>query len=104
MNVYISGRVTGLPTDEVKKKFKEAEIAISKLGHKPINPTKKCSEDMDWNTAMKVAIGAMMKADSILLLYDWHLSRGARAELDIANLLQMKAYFNLKELKDDTSL
>ncbi len=39
MKWYISGKISGLPTDQVTAKFKQAEQQIRAFGHEPVNPT-----------------------------------------------------------------
>ena len=38
--IYISGQITGLPYEEVKAKFKEAEDTLHAQGYKTVNPLK----------------------------------------------------------------
>ena len=57
MKWYISGKISGLPTDQVTAKFKQAEQQIRAFGH---------------------------ECDAIDLLKDWGDSRGSRLEANIA--------------------
>lgn len=38
MKTYISGKISGLPSEEAKKKFKQAESYLQGLGHDVVNP------------------------------------------------------------------
>lgn len=38
MKIYISGKISDLPTEQVKEKFAKAEAQIRAFGHEPVNP------------------------------------------------------------------
>lgn len=86
MVVYIAGKVTGLPYDEVVAKFSKAEAEIKAKGYEVVNPMNLCPKDMDWSECMKICIKALDDCDYIYLLPDWKKSRGARREFDYAML------------------
>ena len=50
MKWYISGKISGLPTDQVTAKFKQAEQQIRAFGHEPVNPTNNgLGSEASWN-------------------------------------------------------
>lgn len=92
MVVYIAGKVTGLPYDEVVAKFSKAEAKLKAKGCEVVNPIKLCPKDMDWDKCMEICIDALENCDYIYLLPDWKDSRGARREFDYARLSGILEY------------
>jgi len=83
--VYIAGKVTGLPYDEVLLKFKKKQRELEGLGFFVLNPTEIMGDaDCDWKIAMRVSVILLANADHICLLPDWHLSPGATLERELA--------------------
>ena len=87
--VYICGPVTGLPYDEVQKRFATAEQILKGMGLMPINPVNLVDPEADWHTAMRTCIKALMDADAIMLLDGWSKSKGANVEHELARILEM---------------
>ena len=87
MKVYISGRITGHES-KAQKQFAAAERKLKEIGYVPVNPFNlDHNHDKSWESYMKVCIKALMECDAILLLTDWHKSRGACIEYELANEL-----------------
>lgn len=89
--IYISGKVTGLPFNEVKEKFGLWQEIIEGKGYEAINPVEHTIsmglEHEDWDTIMKSLIPLLCECDAIFLLADYSESRGAMLELHIAKEL-----------------
>lgn len=88
---YISGKITGAEKKN-KPKFQAAEKLLRKLGYKTINPHSLCSDihpDAHWTTFMKRCLSALPSADVVVVLDDWHLSKGAQIEVEMAGNLGM---------------
>jgi hypothetical protein len=85
--LYISGKVSDLPADEVRSKFTGAEKHYSEMGFAIFNPTKWLSPDEDWQEAMKLCTAVLPMCDNVVLLHDWADSKGAIAERGQALLL-----------------
>jgi len=84
MRVYIAGRVTGLPHEEVKKKFEKAEDLVRLNNWTPVNPTKHVTYKSSPEDAMRVCIPLLMDCQAILLLSDFMYSEGAQIEAQLA--------------------
>jgi len=80
--IYICGKVTGDPNN--REKFLDAENKLFDAGYEPLNPTSVISPNCEWNKAMRIAIGLMLKGDGIALLKGWRYSKGAKIEVKIA--------------------
>lgn len=88
--VYICGPVSGLPYDEVVKKFAQAEQILKGMGVMPINPLHLVPDpETHWNPAMRACIKGLMDADAILMLDGYQQSKGANVEYELAKVLEM---------------
>lgn len=98
--LYIAGPMTGVP-DYNFPLFFEVEKKLKALGYKVENPAKNNGrtlaaaiadareEKMTWAEYMRRDIVRLAKADAIVLLPGWYLSRGAALEARIALELGM---------------
>jgi chromosomal replication initiation ATPase DnaA len=85
MKIYISGKITGLPFDEVETKFQNAEWLLEDLDVVPVNPLKNgLTKEHSWNQHMVRDIEMLFECDGILMLDNWSDSVGAGIECDIA--------------------
>ena len=96
MKVYISGKITGLPCDEVKEKFVWAAEQIRRLGFTPISPINKdLPYDADWHEHMVQDIKLLLDCEAIYLQIDWKNSKGAQIEQYIAKEMGMLIIYQL---------
>lgn len=85
MKWYISGKISGLPTDQVTAKFQQAEQQIRAFGHEPVNPINNgLGSEASWNEHLVADVALLLECDAIYLLKDWDDSRGSRIEANIA--------------------
>jgi hypothetical protein len=84
MRVFISGRVSGLPYDQVKQKFSAAETLLRASNYVPVNPLKYVNCKAKNIEAMKICIPLLLECDAILLLADSIYSEGAQIEAQLA--------------------
>lgn len=86
MLVYISGKITGLPIEEAKQKFAEAEAYLFSIGNTPVNPMKWVPFDdaKTWHDYMKEDIKLLLNCKAIYMLKNWQQSNGATIEHDLA--------------------
>lgn len=85
MRIYISGQISGLPLDEVKAKFQDAENRIVEHGDEAVNPLKNGIPDNEaWEVHMAADIVLLLHCDAIYMLPGWESSKGATLEKNIA--------------------
>lgn len=102
--IYIAGKVTGLPKEEVVEKFAAMQKKIESLGFEAVNPIEIVKDfNTPWNQAMRLCIAALTLCDAIVLLPDWMNSNGAKIEWDISKQLKIPDFsgseFGLEKLK-----
>lgn len=85
MKVYIAGKVSGLPRDEIDRKFNESAKMLVKQGHEPFNPTVLPDyEDVPHDDYMHVCYAMIDICDAVYMQKDWQSSKGARLERQYA--------------------
>ena len=91
--IYIAGKVTGLPQDEVSIKFANAENDLEQKGFNPVNPIHVvCNVNATWQEAMKKCIAALMDCDAVFVLPDALQSKGAKLELKLARKMGIPVF------------
>lgn len=99
MKCYISGKITGLPFEEVKMRFEEAEGLLKNLGFNPVSPLDNGLDDTaTWIEHMCADIKLLHECDAIFMLDNWRQSTGAEIEYDFARRLGMPILFETNVL------
>jgi nucleoside 2-deoxyribosyltransferase len=92
IRIYIAGPITGTKDDN-RPEFDNAEAFLSGLGLEVLNPLKNgIQKDAPWVEHMKADIQNMLKCDAVYALNGWHNSKGARAEIQLAEALDMPIF------------
>jgi Asp-tRNA(Asn)/Glu-tRNA(Gln) amidotransferase A subunit family amidase len=92
--IYIAGKITGLPIEEAKAKFKRAECFFIDNGYEVVNPMELPHDhDKSWESYMRECIAALVTCDSIALLENYRNSKGALLEFEIALRLDFKQFY-----------
>lgn len=103
MKLYIAGPMTGLPQLNFPS-FIDAAKQLREAGYEVISPAEECPNEegdaMDWKTAMKIVLHAVIDVDGIATLLNWQLSKGAKLEIHIANELGMPVKTVAEWIKD----
>lgn len=87
MNVYVAGPVTGIPGLNADA-FAAATAALQGQGHVVCNPVASVPSDASYRLAMASCTQWIcLHAEAIALLPGWERSKGARAELALAESL-----------------
>lgn len=97
--IYISGKVTGELIAECTMKFGTAQKQIEARGYEVINPLEVVNDwKATWNDAMRKCISALSECDGLLLLPDYNESKGARAELQMAYVLDIEVFSDINDI------
>lgn len=93
--IYLSGPITG--NENAAHLFSTVENYLKNKGIEVVNPLKINPPDIDWTSAMRTDIKALVDCDAILMLPGWKGSMGAEIEYTIAEKLGMVALFYTEE-------
>ena len=100
MKIYISGQISGLPLDEVKAKFQDAENRIVEHGDEVVNPLKNGIPSTEsWEVHMAADIVLLLDCDAIYMLQGWEASKGATLEKNIAERMGKKIILHQAQQK-----
>ena len=99
--IYIAGKVTGLPQQEVIDKFNDLQINLENLGYQVINPINVVGDcNATWQVAMKLCIKALIDCDGVYLMDCHTQSLGAMIEKQLAIDLKIPYANNVFTLID----
>lgn len=87
MRIYLSGAITGRPTDEYKREFREAEQMLWNYHQETINPARLdylVPDSFNHKEYMHICIPLLETCDGIYMLKSWMNSKGANEELEKA--------------------
>ena len=100
--IYISGKITGLPINEVIGKFQAAEAKIRRFGFDPVSSLRNgLPLEANWADQMGKDVALLLQSDAIYMLSDWQQSEGAMIEYLIARQRRMRIF--LAETFDATA-
>lgn len=89
--LYIAGPMTGLP-DANYPAFRAAASQFRAMGFEVENPAENPEPPCGtWQGYMRMAIAQVARCDGVVLLPNWHNSRGARVEFRLAADLMLPA-------------
>lgn len=89
--IYISGKITGVPIEQAREKFAEAERILMCSGMDPVNPMKNgLPETASWKEHMVEDIEMLLDCQAILMLSCWRTSKSAKIEKAIAEQMGME--------------
>jgi hypothetical protein len=92
--IYVSGKITGLPIEVAYQSFYNAEKLLINLGLDTVNPmTLNHDHDLSWENYMRVDLIALLKCTHIYMLKNWHTSKGANIEYNLAKDLNLTIIF-----------
>ncbi|MGL4956593.1 MAG: DUF4406 domain-containing protein [Bacteroidales bacterium] len=108
--IYISGKISNLPTMQVRDKFEAARASLESNGYKVLSPTDitpptindldkrmrlagVSQQEAEWEYYMEHCWHLLTQCDTIYMLRDWRTSRGARLEFDVAVAFGKKVMF-----------
>lgn len=100
--VYIAGKISGMNRAEAVELFEVAQLAIEINGHEAVNPFEVCEESprKEWHDYMGECHRALLMCQAVVMLPNWHDSRGARIEYAVAREMGIPVYFGTREYND----
>ena len=96
MKVYISGKITGLDIEDVKRMFQLAENMLKIAYVDVINPMKISPQKFEptWKDYMIADIEKLIYCDAIFMIHNWKDSKGAILEHHIAKELGLEIIYD----------
>lgn len=91
---YIAGKITGLPKEEVRRKFNIFASQLHSKGYQVVRPVTVTDDSANWDQAIRSDIKKMLECDEVHMLPDWQDSRGAQLERDIAIRLGIQVVYH----------
>ncbi|GAE14622.1 hypothetical protein JCM6292_785 [Bacteroides pyogenes JCM 6292] len=102
MKIYVSGKISGLPIEEAKQRFADAQALLDGIGFEAVNPMKKSlPANATWEQHMVKDIELLFKCDAIYMMDNWIDSKGALIEYDIAKRLGLDIWFESNVRRDN---
>ncbi|PWA10950.1 DUF4406 domain-containing protein [Flavobacterium laiguense] len=99
--IYIAGKVTGLPQDEVYAKFADLQTELQSIGFIVVNPLEVVNDwNATWEEAMKKCLKALIDCDGVYFMPCHTQSVGAMIELQLAKNLKIPCANNVFNLID----
>jgi hypothetical protein len=92
--VFVAGKVSGLPENQVRDKFERAAAELEAQGYVVLSPINADDKETDWEGTLRNSIKTMLNCDEVHLLPCWQESRGAQLERDIALRLGMNVVYH----------
>ena len=94
MKIYVSGKISDLPYNEVVDKFNFHSDFLELKGYEVVNPItiSPYSPEKQWHDYMLEDIKELFSCEAIYMLDDWKQSRGARIEHNIAQEMELTVY------------
>lgn len=94
IRIYISGKITGLDADVVKRKFADVKELLEEIGFEAVSPFDYVLPDgATWAEHKGKDITMLMSCDAIYMMDNWIDSKGASIEYDVAKRLDLKIFF-----------
>ena len=105
MRIYISGKISGLPLDDVKVRFADAKAFLDEIGFEAVNPLEKVlTDDAPWEQHMVKDIELLFSCDAIYMMDNWMDSTGAGIEYDIAMRTGKDIWFESNIVRDNAKV
>lgn len=105
MRIYVSGKISGLPFEEVRGRFSDAKELLDEIGFEAINPLEKgLPQDAPWEMHMVKDIELLLSCDAIYMMDNWTDSVGAGIEYDIAMRTGKDIWFESNIIRDEAKV
>ena len=105
MKIYISGKISGLPYEEVKTRFDDCQALLESIGFEVVNPlTMALPQEATWEQHMVKDIELLFSCDAIYMMDNWMDSTGAGIEYDIAMRTGKDIWFESNIVRDNAKV
>lgn len=102
LKIYISGPISGLPYEEVKRRFERDKRDLAAADFEPVSPLGNgLPSEAPWEDHMKRDLEILSRCDGIYLQSGWEKSKGCQIELNFA-LASPKIRIIIKEKPTQT--
>lgn len=102
MKIYIAGKMTGMPENEVRLKFADAAMRLRERGNLVMNPAVQYGNPgFVHEDYMHVCFAMIDRCDAVYMLSDWRESPGARMELQYAADWGKKAIYEDERTREE---
>lgn len=99
--VYVIGKVSRLPEEEVRLKFSQSSQALRNAGFIAINPIEVVNDfTASWKKAMQLCIPEVIKCDAVYVQEDaFHHSEGSEIEIALCEGLNIPLFTDITTLQ-----
>ena len=105
MRIYVSGKISGLPYEDVKTRFDDCQELLESIGFEVINPiTMGLRQEATWEQHMVKDIELLLSCDAIYMMDNWMDSTGAGIEYDIAMRTGKDIWFESNIVRDNAKV
>ena len=105
MKIYVSGKISGLPYEDVKTRFDDCQELLESIGFEVINPiTMGLRQEATWEQHMVKDIELLLSCDAIYMMDNWMDSTGAGIEYDIAMRTGKDIWFESNIVRDNAKV
>ena len=84
MKIYVCGKISNLPLEEVEEKFRSSvrKLLEARIPNENIvNPLDIVPDNSSWEQAMEICLRELQHCDAIYIQRDWRNSIGAKKEI-----------------------
>lgn len=103
--IYLVAKVTGLPIEEVRRKYAEFKKIAEDFGYEVVVPTEHVNPTAGWHEAMKICIPLLISCDCYALLDEPYCTTGGLIETTIAGWLNIRQvripHFKIKPIAEE---
>lgn len=86
MILYIAGPMTDIPDKNIPQ-FNMVEAELRAVGYEVLNPARHEQDGRTWKDYMRLSLRDLSEAEGIATLEGWQDSKGASAEVSIAETI-----------------
>ena len=93
--MYIAGKITGMDKAQAMSLFGQASAILKENDYIPIDPFDVCEDTpgKHWSEYMGECHRELLRCNAIVMLPNWHDSRGARIEYAVAREMGIQVVF-----------